>query len=134
MKVLEKIATLLGVGGDRSAPPPTYAGIADGLVLTEGDAWAWSPYSADDYRAEAADMYRVGRWQEWAEHRAVRLDQIALPIRHVLLGVRLGARKVPAGRRVTDAAGVTGPGEASVAEGVLSGITAPAREAWPCHR
>ncbi|MFD8025785.1 ATP-binding protein [Streptomyces lavendulae] len=152
MRVLEKVSTLLGVGGDRSAPPPVYAGIADGLVLTEGEVWAWwtcetsnsdlmseaerdaeqaraetaltsvlagmdvhlrvlwSPYSADDYRAEAADMYRVGRWQEWAEHRAVRLDQIALPIRHVLLGVRLGARKIPAGRRVTDAAGVSAPG------------------------
>lgn len=150
--MLEKISTLLGVGGDRSAPPPTYAGIADGLVLTEGEAWAWwtcetsnsdlmseaerdaeqaraetaltsvlagmdvhlrvlwSPYSADDYRDEAAQMYRAGRWQEWAEHRADRLDQIALPIRHVLLGVRLGARKTPAARRVTDAAGVSASG------------------------
>ncbi|MFD9270932.1 ATP-binding protein [Streptomyces goshikiensis] len=152
MRVLEKISTLLGVGGDRSAPPPRYAGIADGLVLTEGDAWAWwtcetsnsdlmseaerdaeqaraetaltsvlagmdvhlrvlwSPYSADDYRAEAPDLYRAGRWEEWAEHRADRLDQIALPIRHVLLGVRLGARKTPPGRRVTDAAGVSASG------------------------
>ncbi|MFD6891825.1 ATP-binding protein [Streptomyces sp. NPDC059957] len=152
MKVLEKVSTLLGVGGARSAPPPRYAGIADGLVLTEGEAWAWwtcetsnsdllseaerdaeqaraettltsvlagmdvhlrvlwAPYSADDYRDEAAHMYRAGRWQEWAEHRADRLDQIALPIRHVLLGVRLGARKTPAARRVTDAAGVSAPG------------------------
>ncbi|WP_407841402.1 ATP-binding protein [Streptomyces sp. DSM 116496] len=152
MSVLEKVSTLLGVGGARSAPPPRYAGIADGLVLTEGEAWAWwtcetsnsdlmseaerdaeqaraettltqvlagmdvhlrvlwSPYSADDYRDEAAQMYVAGRWQEWAEHRADRLDQIALPIRHVLLGVRLGARKTPAARRVTDAAGASAQG------------------------
>ncbi|MFD8633745.1 ATP-binding protein [Streptomyces sp. NPDC059533] len=152
MKVLEKITALLGVGGDRSAPPPTYAGISDGLVLTDREAWAWwtcetsnsdlmseaerdaeqaraettlaqvlagsdvhlrvlwSPYSADDYRAEAPSMYRAGRWEEWAEHRAARLDQIGLPIRHVLLGVRLGARKSGAGRRVTDAAGVSASG------------------------
>lgn len=150
--MLERISTLLGVGGDRSAPPPRYAGIADGLVLTEGEAWAWwtcetsnsdlmseaerdaeqaraetaltsvlagmdvhlrvlwSPYSADDYRAEAPDLYRAGRWEEWAEHRAERLDQIALPIRHVLLGVRLGVRTASAGRRVTDAAGVSASG------------------------
>ncbi|MGW6865900.1 ATP-binding protein [Streptomyces sp. NPDC054901] len=152
MRVLEKISTLLGVGGDRSAPPPMYAGIADGLILTEGEAWAWwtcetsnsdlmseaerdaeqaraettltsvlagldvhlrvlwAPYSADDYRDEAAEMYTAGAWEEWAEHRAERLDQIALPIRHVLLGVKLGARRTPEGRRVTAAAGVSASG------------------------
>ncbi|MFC9825250.1 ATP-binding protein [Streptomyces erythrochromogenes] len=152
MSVLGKITTLLGVGGERSAPPPRYEGITDGLVLTDTDVWAWwtcetsnsdllgederdaeqaraetaltsvlagmdvhlrvlwSPYSADDYRAEAAEMYRAGNWEEWAEDRAARLDQIALPIRHVLLGVRLGGRQRPAGRRITEAAGVSPSG------------------------
>ncbi|MEW2374244.1 ATP-binding protein [Streptomyces sp. NPDC006656] len=152
MSVLGKITTLLGVGGERSAPPPRYEGITDGLVLTDTDAWAWwtcetsnsdllgederdaeqmraetaltsvlagmdvhlrvlwAPYSADDYRAEAAEMYTAGRWEEWAEDRAARLDQIALPIRHVLLGVRLGPRQRPAGRRITEAAGVSPSG------------------------
>ncbi|GAA3015263.1 ATP-binding protein [Streptomyces fulvorobeus] len=161
MKVLEKISALLGVGGERSAPPPAYAGIADGLVLTESEAWGWwtcetsnsdlmgeaerdgeqaraemamtsalagmdvhlrvlwSPYSAADYRAEAPQLYRAGRWQEWAEDRAARLDQIALPIRHVLLGVRLGTRQISAARRVSDAAGVS-----------PSGVPAPELASW----
>ncbi|MCX4784630.1 ATP-binding protein [Streptomyces sp. NBC_01264] len=152
MKVLERITGLLGVGGERAAPPPRYEGIADGLVLTDMEAWAWyttetsnsdlmgeaehdaeqaraeaaltstlagmdvhlrilwSPYSADDYRAEAPDLYSAGRWEDWAEDRAARLDQIALPVRHVLLGVRLGGRTASPGRRITDAAGVSSRG------------------------
>lgn len=150
--MLEKVSALLGVGGERSAPPPRYEGIADGLVLTDGEAWGWwtcetsnsdlmgeaereaeqqraettltsvlagldvhlrvvwSPYSAADYRAEAPELYRAGRWEEWAEHRAARLDQIGLPVRHVLLGVRLGPRKPTAGRRAAEAAGAAAAG------------------------
>ncbi|GAA3244926.1 hypothetical protein GCM10010493_17040 [Streptomyces lavendulae subsp. grasserius] len=143
---------MLGVGGERAAPPPQYEGIADGLVLTDTEAWAWyttetsnsdlmgeaehdaeqaraeaaltstlagmdvhlrilwSPYSADDYRAEAPDLYSAGRWEDWAEDRAGRLDQIALPVRHVLIGVRLGGRTASPGRRITDVAGVSSRG------------------------
>ncbi|MEU8779918.1 ATP-binding protein [Streptomyces sp. NPDC048606] len=166
MRVLEKIAELLGVAGERSAPPPRYAALADGLVVTDTDAWAWwvcetsnsdlmgeserdseqqraevaltstlagmdvhlrvlwAPYSADSYRDEGARMYGSGRWQDWVEDRAARLDQIALPVRHVLLGVRLGARDVPAGRRVTEVAGVAARG---VPPRELAGLHAAAR-------
>ncbi|MFK0296628.1 ATP-binding protein [Streptomyces sp. NPDC090442] len=37
-------------------------------------------------------MFTAGNWQEWAQIRVGRLDQIALPSRHLLLGVRLTER------------------------------------------
>ncbi|MEU8779914.1 ATP-binding protein [Streptomyces sp. NPDC048606] len=152
MRVLERISELVGVAGDRSASPPRYEALADGVLITSTDAWAWyvtetsnsdlmgeaerdaeqaraevaltsilagmdvhlkvlwAPYSADDYRAEGADMYVSGRWEEWIEDRAKRLDQISLPIRHTLIGIRLGARQVPAGRKLTEAVGVAARG------------------------
>ncbi|MFD9152219.1 hypothetical protein ACFWDF_34290, partial [Streptomyces diastaticus] len=134
MKVLQKVGTFLGVGGDRSAMPPQYVALADGLVITDShtEAWyvlassntdlmsetardgeldaansalartlaghdchlrvLWSPLHAEDYAAEAADMFTAGDWQEWAQIRVGRLEQIALPTRHLLLGVRLTER------------------------------------------
>jgi hypothetical protein len=53
----------------------------------------WSPVNAADYTTEAAGMFTAGRWQEWAELRVQRLEQIALPTRHLLLGVRLADRQ-----------------------------------------
>jgi hypothetical protein len=41
MKPLQKFGALLGVGGDRSAPPPTYVAVADGLIVTETAAEGW---------------------------------------------------------------------------------------------
>ncbi|MCT9093904.1 ATP-binding protein [Streptomyces sp. ASQP_92] len=134
MKVLQKVGTFLGVGGDRSAMPPQYVALADGLVITDShtEAWyvlassntdlmsetardgeldaansalartlaghdchlrvLWSPLHAEDYAAEAAEMFTAGDWQEWAQIRVGRLEQIALPTRHLLLGVRLTER------------------------------------------
>ncbi|MFB7012292.1 MULTISPECIES: ATP-binding protein [unclassified Streptomyces] len=134
MKVLQKVGTFLGVGGDRSALPPQYVALSDGLVITDShtEAWyvldssntdlmsevardgeldaansaltrtlaghdchlrvLWSPLHAEDYAAEAAQMFTAGNWQEWAQIRIGRLDQIALPSRHLLLGVRLTER------------------------------------------
>ncbi|MGW5336186.1 ATP-binding protein [Streptomyces bauhiniae] len=134
MKILQKVGRFLGVGGDRSAAPPQYVALADGLVITDShtEAWyvldssntdlmseaardgeldaanstlartlaghdchlrvLWSPLHAEDYAAEAADMFTAGDWQEWAQIRVGRLEQIALPSRHLLLGVRLTER------------------------------------------
>ncbi|MFJ2067269.1 ATP-binding protein (plasmid) [Streptomyces albidoflavus] len=134
MKVLQKVGTFLGVGGDRSAMPPQYVALSDGLVITDShtEAWyvlassntdlmsetardgeldaansalartlaghechlrvLWSPLHAQDYAAEAAEMFTAGDWQEWAQIRVGRLEQIALPTRHLLLGVRLTER------------------------------------------
>lgn len=41
MSIGQRLGTLLGVGGDRSAPPPQYAALADGLILTDTHAEAW---------------------------------------------------------------------------------------------
>ncbi|MFF8464882.1 ATP-binding protein [Streptomyces albidoflavus] len=134
MKFLQKVGTFLGAGGDRSAMPPQYVALADGLVITDShtEAWyvlassntdlmsetardgeldaansalartlaghdchlrvLWSPLHAEDYAAEAAEMFSAGDWQEWAQIRVGRLEQIALPTRHLLLGVRLTER------------------------------------------
>ncbi|MGW3377410.1 ATP-binding protein [Streptomyces hydrogenans] len=52
----------------------------------------WSPLVASDYMDEAAGLFSAGQWQEWAATRVDRLDQIALPTRHLLLGVRITER------------------------------------------
>ncbi|MCX5207693.1 ATP-binding protein [Streptomyces sp. NBC_00237] len=152
MTIIERLASLVGVSGDRAAPPPRYAGLADGLVLTDDSCWAWyqvqttnsdlmaeeeqdadtdraaaalvstlagadvhlrvlwSPMVAQDYEAEAHDLYCVGAWQEWTAHRVERLDQIALPVRHVLMGVRLGRRSTATSQRAAELAGVASGG------------------------
>ncbi|MFJ6355028.1 ATP-binding protein [Streptomyces sp. NPDC092046] len=52
----------------------------------------WSPLNADDYMDEAAGLFTTGAWQEWAAMRVERLDHIALPSRHLLMGVRITDR------------------------------------------
>ncbi|MFI1890490.1 ATP-binding protein [Streptomyces jumonjinensis] len=134
MKPLQKIGEFLGLGGSRSAPPPEYTALADGLIVTtsHAEAWfvldssntdlmsesardaeldsanaalsrtlagldchlriLWAPLNASDYQAEAEQMFTAGHWREWAELRVRRLDQMQLPIRYLLLGVRMGER------------------------------------------
>ncbi|WP_434976023.1 ATP-binding protein [Streptomyces hydrogenans] len=74
----------------------------------------WSPLHAADYAAEAAQMFNAGAWEEWADLRVRRLDQLGLPTRHLLLGVRLAERSgqtEQAGRRgVQGALGLSSPG------------------------
>ncbi|OKI50344.1 ATP-binding protein [Streptomyces sp. MJM1172] len=41
MKIATAIGRFLGVAGDRSAPPPRYVALADGVVVTQTEAWAW---------------------------------------------------------------------------------------------
>ncbi|WP_329287738.1 ATP-binding protein [Streptomyces sp. NBC_00691] len=52
----------------------------------------WSPLNATDYMDEAARLFTAGDWKGWASLRVERLDQIALPLRHLLLGVRITDR------------------------------------------
>lgn len=71
----------------------------------------WSPLNAEDYRAEAHGLFTAGDWEAWADLRVQRLEQIGLPTRHLLLGVRISERSGPdkeLGRR-----GVEGLGLAS---------------------
>lgn len=151
MKVLRKVGTFLGVGGDRSAPAPQYAALADGLIITDthAEGWyvlassntdlmseeardaeqdaasaalartlagfdchlrvLWSPLNAQDYMTEADGLFSAGAWEEWADLRVRRLEQIGLPARHLLLGVRLTERTgmaKRAGRGVQDVLGL----------------------------
>ncbi|MEW1551510.1 ATP-binding protein [Streptomyces tsukubensis] len=153
MKPLQKIGEFLGLGGSRSAPPPEYTAIADGLIVTSShaEAWfvldssntdlmseaardaeldgansalsrtlvgldchlrvLWAPLNAADYESEAAGMFTAGNWQAWAKLRVERLEQIQLPIRYLLLGVRLTDRAgqmQTAGARGAQALGVGG--------------------------
>ncbi|MBQ0891325.1 ATP-binding protein [Streptomyces sp. RM72] len=74
----------------------------------------WSPLHAADYMDEAASLFTSGDWQGWASLRVERLDQIALPTRHLLLGVRITDRKGQGGRRrVQEGLGVAPTGVTS---------------------
>lgn len=71
----------------------------------------WSPVNAADYMDEAAALFTSGDWQGWAGMRVDRLDQIALPARHLLLGVRITDRGGQGNRRrVQDGFGVAPTG------------------------
>ncbi|MFF5924171.1 ATP-binding protein [Streptomyces flavochromogenes] len=52
----------------------------------------WSPLNAADYMDEAGRLFTSGHWPEWAKMRVERLDHIALPSRHLLMGVRITDR------------------------------------------
>ncbi|MFD8147371.1 ATP-binding protein [Streptomyces sp. NPDC059708] len=146
--ILERLRGSVGGGGARSAPPPEYQALADGLMITSEAAWAWyvisttnsdllseaardaqvdraaaalasslagatihlkvmwAPEPSDAYVSEMAGVYTTGEWRRWAEERADRLDDLALPVRWTLLGVRIGTRSATASQRVAAAAGV----------------------------
>ncbi|MFI5867759.1 ATP-binding protein [Streptomyces sp. NPDC051546] len=158
MSVIKRVGTFLGLGGDRSDPPPEYVALADGLIVTTShvEAWyvldssntdlmsqtardgeldqaasalartlagydchlrvLWSPLHAEDYLAEAATLFSAGNWQTWAELRVRRLEQLNLPTRHLLLGVRLTERSGQAAKvssRGQDALGIGTSGVSS---------------------
>ncbi|MEH6375913.1 ATP-binding protein [Streptomyces sp. KLMMK] len=134
MKFTKGISRFFGVDGDRSAPPPRYVGLADGLVITEthAEAWfvlgssntdlmsesardgehdqassalartlsgydchlkvLWAPLNAEEYRNEAESMFTAGNFAEWADMRVERLNQLELPTRMLMLGVRIAER------------------------------------------
>ncbi|MEW2302102.1 ATP-binding protein [Streptomyces sp. NPDC006655] len=52
----------------------------------------WSPLNAEDYRGEAESLFSAGNFEEWADVRIARLDDLSLPSRHLLLGVRIQER------------------------------------------
>lgn len=52
----------------------------------------WGRVSGDEYRAEGERLFPAGNGKAWAETRAARIDELALPQRHLLLGVHLGDR------------------------------------------
>lgn len=48
MKITKAVGKFLGVSGDRSAPPPRYLALADGLTVTETHAEAWYVLSSSN--------------------------------------------------------------------------------------
>ncbi|MEV5374884.1 ATP-binding protein [Streptomyces nondiastaticus] len=170
MKIMKGIARFLGVDGDRSAPPPRYVGLADGLIITEthAEAWyllgssntdlmseaardaeqdqassalartlagydchlkiLWSPLNAEDYRTEAETLFSAGDYAAWADLRVGRLEELELPTRMLLLGVRISERanqaKARGSRGVQDALGI---GSTSVSQKELARLDALAR-------
>lgn len=156
MTFVSGISRFLGVGGDRSAQPPRYAGLSDGLVITtdHAEAWyqletsntdllseeardaeqdlaaealsrvlagqdchlrvLWAPTDPAEYGRLAGRLFHVGRHEEWARIRMRRLEELELPRRVLLLGVRLTERAGPVaarGRAVAeDAAGLSPAG------------------------
>lgn len=153
MRITKGIGRFLGITGDRSAPPPRYVALADGLVVTETHAEAffvlgssntdlmsqasrddehdraasalartlagydchlrvlWSPLNAQDYQAEAEQIFTAGHARQWAAARVERLEALALSSRVLLLGVRIAERSTQAQARgrtgVQDALGLT---------------------------
>lgn len=62
----------------------------------------WSPYDSESYLDDAQEMFSAGDWRRWAADRVRRLEQLDLPVRHMLLGVQLEdrtAKKAQAARR-----------------------------------
>ncbi|MFF2548371.1 ATP-binding protein [Kitasatospora sp. NPDC058063] len=85
----------------------------------------WSPLHADDYLTEAESLFSAGDWPTWVGLRVRRLEQIGLPSRHLLLGVRLAERSGGgAGRAVQDGLGI---GSASVSGRELTKLDAMSR-------
>lgn len=76
----------------------------------------WVPLRAEDYLAEAETLFSTGYHQQWAAARVSRLDDLELPVRHLLLGVRIadrsGAAQAAGRRGVRDALGL---GSSSIA-------------------
>ncbi|MFH9355158.1 ATP-binding protein [Kitasatospora sp. NPDC017646] len=170
MKLARRIGQFVGLGGERSAPPPQYTAVADGLIVTSthAEAWyvlgtsntdlmseaardaeldqaisalahtlggmdchlrvLWSPLHAADYLAEAEEMFTTGNWQYWADLRVRRLEQIGLPSRHLLLGVRItdrtGAAQSAGRRTVQEGLGIA---SASVSNRELAKLDATMR-------
>ncbi|MHA7957162.1 ATP-binding protein [Streptomyces sp. L500] len=170
MKLFKGIARFLGVEGDRSAPPPRYVALADGLIVTEthAEAWfvlagsntdlmsesardaehdqassalartlsgydchlrvLWAPLNSNEYREEAESLFSAGDYAAWAETRIERLDDLELPTRLLLLGVRIQERSTQAkargSRGVQEAMGI---GSTSVSPKELARLDALTR-------
>ena len=85
----------------------------------------WVPLRAEDYLAEAETLFTAGYHREWAADRVRRLEDLDLPARHLLLGVRIGDRSSAAqaaGRR--SARDALGLGSSSVSRRELAKFSA----------
>ncbi|MFD3819800.1 ATP-binding protein [Streptomyces rubiginosohelvolus] len=74
MKTAQRISNLLGLGGERGGPPPQYAALADGLIITDTHAEAWLTLSSAN-----TDLMSVA-------DRDAQLDQADQALGRVLAG------------------------------------------------
>lgn len=74
MRTAQRISNLLGLGGERGGPPPQYAALADGLIITETHAEAWLTLSSAN-----TDLMSVA-------DRDAQLDQADQALGRVLAG------------------------------------------------
>ncbi|WP_367140973.1 MULTISPECIES: ATP-binding protein [Streptomyces] len=169
MRLAQRLGTFFGMGGDRSARPPQYVAIADGLIVTDthAEAWfvldssntdlmsetardaeqdqaasalartlagyechlrvLWAPLHAEEYQEEAETLFSAGHFREWAALKVQRLDSLALPARHLMLGVRITERTgqaKAAGRTAQDTLGI---GSTSISRRELGRLDAMVR-------
>ncbi|MFI7329666.1 ATP-binding protein [Streptomyces rubiginosohelvolus] len=74
MRTAQRISNLLGLGGERGGPPPQYAALADGLIITDTHAEAWLTLSSAN-----TDLMSVA-------DRDAQLDQADQALGRVLAG------------------------------------------------
>lgn len=74
MRLLRAISEFAGVGGDRSAQPPRYLALADGLVVTETKAEAW-------FKLKASNTDLMSE-----QGRDAELDEVASALSRILVG------------------------------------------------
>lgn len=87
----------------------------------------WTPLNADSYRTEAPGLFSSGDWAEWAEQRIQRVEDLALPSRHLMLGVTIADRSGATGgsKRAQEALGLD---TKSVSRSELARLDAKARQ------
>ena len=88
----------------------------------------WAKLDGETFRQEALQIFRAGDVEAFASMWARRLDQLDLPQRHILLGVRIAERDSAASAAVKNhTAGALGISATGLADGELAHLDALAR-------
>ncbi|MFJ1742488.1 ATP-binding protein [Streptomyces microflavus] len=88
----------------------------------------WSQLDGQAYRSEARKMFSAGDVEAYADMWAARLDQLELPQRHLLLGVKIAERSSAAGASAKNTAGnALGLHTTALAESELAELDAAVR-------
>ncbi|MEY9839513.1 ATP-binding protein [Streptacidiphilus sp. EB103A] len=88
----------------------------------------WSRLDGETFRQEALKIFNAGDVEVFADMWAARLDQLELPQRHILLGVRIAERDSAGGAAVKKkAADTLGIGSTGLADGELAHLDALVR-------
>lgn len=91
----------------------------------------WSEHTGDDYFQSVKDRYTTEGWGqglEWAKAYAARVDELHLPARTVMLGVKLGIRNNAAKRLMFRAESATGHNPDPVSDAEMAKWMSEARK------